>query len=108
MDIGGLMQYSTDSGDVSWQAPTSQMFVAAQTIGSPNHSWQQVVCSGNSIGHKAMALAGKTIALTALDILSDSGLLASAKEEYAQALDRQPYSSPLPKDLKPGKAPEIR
>lgn len=108
MDIGGLMQYSTDSGDVSWQAPTSQMFVAAQTIGSPNHSWQQVVCSGNSIGHKAMALAGKTIALTALDILSDSGLLASAKEEYARALDRQPYSSPLPKDLKPGKAPEIR
>ena len=103
MDIGGLMQYSSDSGDVSWQAPTCQLFVAAQTIGSPNHSWQQVVCSGNSIGHKAMLTAGKTIALTALDILSNPELLAAATEEYRQALALTPYTNPLPADLKPGK-----
>ena len=102
MDIGGLVQYATDSGDVSWQAPMCQIFVAATTIGSANHSWQQVVCSGSGIGHKGMFTAGKTIALTALDILTDPELLRQAKEEYHSMLDAFPYSNPLPADMKTG------
>lgn len=96
--------YSTDSGDVSWQAPMCQLFVAAQPIGTANHSWQQVVCSGMGIGHKAMFCAGQTIAMTALDILTDSDLLNEAKAEFRQAVNHSPYFCPLPADLMPGSA----
>ena len=99
---GIVSPYSTDSGDVSWQAPMCQLLATAQSIGSANHSWQQVVCSGNHIGHAGMICAGQTLSLTALDILTDSDLLEEAKKEYQQAIAERPYINPLPKDLKPG------
>lgn len=100
---GTITPYSTDSGDVSWQAPMCQFFAAAQPIGTPNHSWQQVVCAGMSIGHKGMLCAGQTIAMTALDILTDPELLAKAKGEYNEQLKLYPYTNPLPAGLMPGK-----
>jgi aminobenzoyl-glutamate utilization protein B len=102
MTAGVITPYSSDSGDVSWQAPTGQVFVAAQTIGTANHSWQQVVCSGMGIGQKGMLCAAKTMALTAVDILTDPSLLAAAKEEYRNIIEMYPYKCPLPQDLKPG------
>ncbi|MEA4846975.1 MAG: amidohydrolase [Clostridiaceae bacterium] len=102
MTEGMISPYSTDSGDVSWQAPMCQMFIAAQTIGTANHSWQQVVCSGMSIGHKGMLCAGQAIAMTAVDILSDPDLLAAAQKEYDEKIALYPYSNPLPKDVVPG------
>lgn len=97
-----ITPYSTDSGDVSWQAPMCQMFAAAQPIGTANHSWQQVVASATGIGHKGMICAGQTIAMTALDILTDPELLAEAKEEYHQVVSASPYVCPLPANLLPG------
>jgi len=35
---GVITPYSTDSGDVSWQAPMCQLFATAQTVGTANHS----------------------------------------------------------------------
>lgn len=102
MSPGVITPYSTDSGDVSWQAPMCQVFTASQVIGSANHSWQQVVCSGMSIGHKGMLCAGQTIAMTALDILTDATLLEDAKKEYNDMLKLYPYVNPLPADLLPG------
>lgn len=102
MCAGSITPYSTDSGDVSWQAPMCQMFAAAQTIGSANHSWQQTVCAGMGIGHKGMLCAGKTIAMTALDILTDPELLAEAKAEFDHQTALSPYSCPIPKGIMPG------
>ena len=102
MNEGTITPYSTDSGDVSWQAPMCQCFVASQTIGSKNHSWEQVVCSGMGIGHRGMLCAGKIIAMTALDILSDPDLLATAKAEYDKVLESSKYICPIPADMVPG------
>lgn len=88
--------YCTDSGDVSWQAPMCQCFVAGQPIGSTNHSWQQVVASGSGIGHKTLIAAGKYIAMTAMNILTDPGLLTAAKAEYDEAVANHPYKCPIP------------
>ncbi len=99
---GKITPYSTDSGDASWQAPMCQMFAVGQTIGTSNHSWQQTVCAGMSIGHKGMLCAGETLAMTALDIMTDAALLAKAKEEYNAQVKRFPYKNPLPPDLMPG------
>ena len=101
MMAGTVTPYSTDSGDVSWQAPMCQMFIACQTIGSANHSWQQVVCSGSSIGHKGMLCAGQAIAMTAVDILTDADLLEAAKEEFLKELKGNPYVSPLDPSSRP-------
>ncbi|WIV12134.1 hypothetical protein [Proteiniborus sp. MB09-C3] len=102
MTEGIISPYSTNSGDVSWQAPMCQFFIAAQPIGTANHSWQQVVSSGMSIGHKGMLCAGQAIAMMALDILTDSDLLERAKKEYNEQLNLYPYTCPLPKNIKPG------
>lgn len=100
---GTVTPYSSDSGDVSWQAPTCQVFITGQTIGTANHSWQQVVCSGMEIGHKAMICAGQTLSMTALDIMTDSELLREAKEEFDEQCRMYPYVNPLPKNMKPQK-----
>lgn len=94
--------YSTDSGDVSWMAPMCQLYIAAQTIGSPNHSWQQAVCAGMSIGHKGMIFAGKAMAMTAMDVLTHPEILAEAKKEFDETIRVYPYTCPLPQDVVPG------
>lgn len=94
--------YCTDSGDVSWQAPMCQCFVAGQPLGTTNHSWQQVVSSGSGIGHKCLITAGKTIAMTAMNILTDPDLLEKAKKEFAQQIAKHPYVCPIPDYAKPG------
>lgn len=99
MCAGTVTPYSTDSGDVSWQAPMCQVFVASQTIGTANHSWQQTVCSGMSIGHKGMLCAAQTMALTALDILTDPELLTAAKKEFQHVIENTPYTCPLRNDF---------
>lgn len=98
-----LTPYCTDSGDVSWQAPMCQCFVAGQPIGSTNHSWQQVVASGSGIGHKALLAAGKYLAMTAMNILTDPRLLAEARAEYEDAFKKHPYICPLPPHALPGR-----
>lgn len=94
--------YCTDSGDVSWQAPMCQCFVAGQPIGSTNHSWRQVVSSGMGIGHKALISAGKYIAMTSMNILTEPELLARAKKEFHAAIATNPYKCPIPDGATPG------
>jgi len=73
---------STDVADVSWAVPTVGLSAATWVAGTPAHSWQAVACGGTDIGIKGMMVAAKTIALTAIDMLSDKKLLDKAKEEF--------------------------
>ncbi|MCQ2555062.1 MAG: amidohydrolase, partial [Clostridia bacterium] len=70
-------------------------------VGTGNHSWQQTVCSGSSIGQKGMICAAKTIALCLLEALSDKELLAAARKELDGHLSEYPYSCPIPADVMP-------
>lgn len=100
-DADRIMPISTDSADVSWQAPMAQMYTCCQPIGTANHSWQQVVCSGMSIGHKGMLASAKALALTAVRLVSDENTLEKAKAEFLDTIKDTPYISPLPKGLMP-------
>lgn len=73
---------STDVGDVSWAAPTTQFFAATWVPGTPGHSWQAVACGGTTIGEKGMLVAAKTLALSAVDLFSDPALVAAARAEF--------------------------
>ncbi|HEY0943623.1 MAG TPA: amidohydrolase [Opitutaceae bacterium] len=73
---------STDVGDVSWVVPTMGLAAATWVPGTPGHSWQAVACGGTTIGLKGMTVASKTIALTAIDLFTQPGLIAKAKADF--------------------------
>ncbi len=95
------MPGSSDVGDVSWVIPTGQIMTTCHAVGTPGHSWQMVVQSGMSIGHKGMLYAGKVLAATAVEFMQDADLLQKAKDEYAERLKETPYVQLIPDDVTP-------
>ncbi len=75
---------STDVGDISWVVPTAGLRVATFVPGTVNHSWQAIAAGGTSIGTKGMMVAARTLATTAIDLLSNSVLIEDAREELIQ------------------------
>lgn len=92
----GLLTGSTDVGDVSWVTPTVQCTTACVTRGTPAHSWQLVAQGKLPAAHKGMLHAAKTMAGTAMNLLTDPTLLKLAKEEFVERTTKQSYDSPIP------------
>lgn len=90
---------STDVGDASWSAPTSQIFAAAWAADTPAHTWQVVSIGKSGIAHKAAAFAASTLALCAAKLMSEPELLKEAKAEFESRLAVHPYDCPIPKDV---------
>jgi aminobenzoyl-glutamate utilization protein B len=100
-DEGEVSAGSTDVSDVSWKTPTMEFGTVAFVLGAPGHSWQAVACSGTSIGHKSLMFAAKTIAGSALDLLTRPELLKKAHEEQEDRLKGRAYRCPIPDDVGP-------
>ena len=92
---------STDVGDVSWICPTAQVLVGCEPQGTPPHSWQWVANGKSSVAHKGLLAAGKTIAATAYDLLTNPELVEQAKEEHKKTVGGKLYQSPIPSDVLP-------
>jgi len=92
---------STDVGDVSWVTPTGQITTACLAAGTPGHSWQTVAQAGMGIGQKGMLFAGKTLALTALEFMSNPSRLKAARDEFEGKVAKTPYICPIPDNVKP-------
>jgi aminobenzoyl-glutamate utilization protein B len=82
---GGVGTASTDMGDVSWRVPTVQLTAATWVPGTPAHSWQAVAAGGMSIGAKGMIVAAKTMALTTIDLVTNSSHVVKARAEFDQS-----------------------
>ena len=78
----GFFPASTDVVDISWLVPTAGLGTATAVPGTPGHSWQNVACSGMSIGFKGMINAAKVMAMTGVDLFMDPSLIAKAKGEF--------------------------
>ena len=96
-----IIPVSTDVGDASWCAPTSQVSCAAWAADTPAHSWQAVAIGKSAVAHKAMLLAAKTLALTGAKLMTDESLLARAKAEHKRRTAKTPYRCPVPDGLRP-------
>ena len=96
-----LITVSTDAGDASWCAPTSQISVAAWAADTPAHTWQVVSIGKSSIAHKAMLFAAQVIGTVGAQLMANPDLLAQAKEEFDSRTKDAPYVCPIPKDVKP-------
>ncbi|MCW4014303.1 MAG: amidohydrolase [Candidatus Bathyarchaeota archaeon] len=82
---------STDVADVSWITPTMEFNTACNINGAPGHSWQFTACSGTSVGHKSLIFASKTMAGSALDLLTNPERVAEAREEQLKRLRGKTY-----------------
>ncbi len=91
---------STDVGDVSYAKPTVGLTAATWVPGTPAHSWQAVASGGTEIGTKGMLVASKTMALTAIDLMSNPALIAKATEEFNKSKGDYKYKALLG-DIKP-------
>ncbi|WP_054940533.1 M20 family metallopeptidase [Paenibacillus ihuae] len=98
-----IMTGSTDVGDVSWIVPTAQCSTATWAYATPIHAWQVVAQGKSTYAHKGMLLAGKTMALSALQALLSPELIAEAKAEHAERLDGEAYICPIPAEIYPPK-----
>ena len=96
----GFLPGSTDVGDVSWLTPTSQIETVCWPAGVPGHSWQIVACGKSGLAHKGMLLAGKVLAATAIDLLTQPALLDAAKTEFAER-SAAGYTCPIEADAVP-------
>jgi aminobenzoyl-glutamate utilization protein B len=92
---------STDVGDVSWVVPTVQARGATCAIGTPFHSWQLTGQGKTGYAHKGLVHVAKVMAGTAVDVLNDASIIASAKADLRERTAETPYVCPLPPDVKP-------
>jgi aminobenzoyl-glutamate utilization protein B len=101
-DEGKCMSGSTDVADVSWNIPTAQFTTACAPIGTPGHSWQNVVAVGSTIGQKGMITAAKVIGLSVVELIENPSLVAQAQDEFRNEIKHKGgYVSSLPDGLKP-------
>lgn len=78
----GRGMYSTDFGNISYLLPSVTGSFAISHEPIPGHSQQVVDASGSNFGYDQLIKVSKAMALTAFDLLTDSELLAAAKEEH--------------------------
>ena len=97
----GTLVGSTDVGTVSWVVPTVQMRGATYAIGTPGHSWQLVAQGKLPAAHKGMVHAAKVMASTAIELMNNPALIASAKADHAARLDGTAFINPIPDDVEP-------
>ena len=98
---GEVSHGSTDVSDVSWKAPTMEFGTSTWPLGAPGHGWMNVAGGAHSTGHKSLIYASKVMAASAIDLMTDPGLLAKAWEEQRRRLMGKEYRSPIPADAKP-------
>ncbi len=94
---------STDVGDVSYCAPTAQLYCAAQALGTGGHNWQVTAQSASPIGDKGMLTAAKVLALAGLRAVRDPALLALARRQHLADCP-EGYVCPMPPDARPAPA----
>ncbi len=100
-DEGIVWPGSTDTGDVSWIAPTMEFSTATATLEAAGHDWQWTACCGHSIGQKSLLFATKVMAGTAVELVSDTDLLKKIKDEHAKKMTGKKYICPIPADVQP-------
>ncbi|WAH97768.1 amidohydrolase [Arthrobacter sp. MMS18-M83] len=91
-----IVTASTDVGDVSWIAPTVQMYSATCAVGTPFHAWQTVAQGKLPAAHKGLIHAAKIMAGTALTLFLSPEALAQAQNEFTERTARTPYLCPIP------------
>jgi aminobenzoyl-glutamate utilization protein B len=99
----GVLPGSTDVSDVSWVVPTAQLTAATSALGTPLHTWQMTTQGISSFAHKGMFRAAEAMALTAIQLFNNQEDMEKVKKEFQEFQAKNPYTCPIPADVKPSK-----
>jgi aminobenzoyl-glutamate utilization protein B len=92
--------YSTDLGNVSWKVPTERLAVNSAPYALGAHTWQAVVLSATT-GLKAMPIAAKALAGTAIDLFTDPALREAARRDFEVRTKGNSFTLLTPPNRKP-------
>ena len=81
---------SSDSGDISQMMPMNFFTTVCWPVGVAPHTWQSCASAGSTIGQKGAFYAGKVIAATVYDLLTEPELVRQIVEEF-RTQDRDEY-----------------
>jgi aminobenzoyl-glutamate utilization protein B len=73
---------SDDIGDVMWSVPSVRLIFPSNIPGIGGHNWAAALAGATPIAHKGSVAEGKVLAMTALDLYLDPGLVAQAKKYF--------------------------
>lgn len=83
--IRGATQASTDQGNISYAMPSVSLGFKIESVEGP-HNPGFAAAARTREAHVAALRAGKALAVTGLEALTDEKLLRTAKEEFAEML----------------------
>ena len=83
--------------------PTAQLTASTSALGTPLHTWQMTTQGISSYAHKGMFRAAEAMALTAIQLFNHPEDLEKVKEEFQAFQAKNPYTCPIPTDVKPSK-----
>lgn len=92
---------SSDVGDVSWTVPTNWVRTAAWVPGTKAHTWQSAAASNTTIGVKAMHLAAKVLALTAVELFQSPASVDRIQAEFERRTGKDFAYEPFIGDRQP-------
>ena len=99
--FGGGHSGVTDSSEYSWFAPYAMAWVSCAPPEVGWHNWMVTSCSGTSIGKKAMEVAAKVLATTAIDVIMKSDIVRAARLELKDHLGKRKFIKIIPDSVKP-------
>jgi aminobenzoyl-glutamate utilization protein B len=92
---------SSDVGEVTLIAPCATLNFPGGVPGMIGHHWSSVASYYGSAAWKGLNAGAKVMAGTALDLMTNSRLLADIKKEFEEYSKTHPYKSFLPEGAKP-------
>jgi len=92
---------SDDVAEVSWNLPTVVLRYPANIPGMTGHHWSSGIAMATPLAHKGSTAGAKAQALTALDLLLNPELLASAKKYFAEQTKDVKWTSLIPEGAQP-------
>jgi metal-dependent amidase/aminoacylase/carboxypeptidase family protein len=87
-DVPSSIAGSTDMGNVSKLVPAIHPMIAAAPRGVPLHSADFARYAGAEDGHRAVIDGAKALAMTALDVFGNPGLVTAMQAAFAQTVAR--------------------
>jgi len=91
---------SSDEANVSWITPLIVLSAACWAKGTPGHHYLIHEQARAAAAMKGLAVAVKTLALTAYDLVTDADLRKRAREEFEKTRDGRAYDPIVPKRQK--------
>jgi aminobenzoyl-glutamate utilization protein B len=95
---------SDDIGDVSWNVPTVTLSYPSNFDAGPGHNWANGVAMATPIAHKGATAGAKVQALTALDLMMRTELVAEAWAYFKSVQTKDRKYVPL---IRPDDKPAI-